>query len=255
MSEPWKIIASFQQKRIKGCLRIVLNRNQAELKPNVEAKATERYLIWVCLLLSSPSNSKSGSVLWRNTTISSTCTLMSMLYLLQTVLKGRTSSKTQPDQYCTEVVSIGQKWSYICIVVWIFFLILISEIHQSYWAEVARHMPSGLESLKASKYACFAFVCFVCNSHKIQGLRLMFCFYTSLPNRPCHFLLNLKGGVFERRQLDKFVFLKMQRDFSAPSLDLGEGSPWGSRWLTRRWCGRRRRCDAWEDIFVGIWKT
>ena len=54
-----------------------------------------------------------------------------------------------------------------------------------------------------------AFVCFVCNSHKIQGLRLMFCFYMSLPNRPCHFLLNLKGGVFERRQLDKFVFLKM----------------------------------------------
>ena len=106
-----------------------------------------------------------------------------------------------------------------------FFLILISEIHQFYWAEVARHMPSGLESLKASKCACFAFVCFVCNSHKIQGLRLMFCFYMSLPNRPCHFLLNLKGGVFERRQLDKFVFLIMPRDFSAPSLDLGEGSP------------------------------
>ena len=66
---------------------------------------------------------------------------------------------------------------------------------------------------------------FVCNSHKIQGLRLMFCFYMSLPNRPCHFLLNLKGGVFERRQLDKFVFQKMQRDFSAPSLDLDGGSP------------------------------
>ena len=79
--------------------------------------------------------------------------------------------------------------------------------------DVARHMLSGLESLKASKCACFAFVCFVCNSHKIQGLRLIFCFYMSLPNRPCHFLLNLKGGVFERRQLDKFVFLKMQRDF------------------------------------------
>ena len=98
MSEPWKIIASFQQRKVKGWVRIVLNRNQAELKPNVEAKATERYLIWVCLLLSSPSNSKSGSVLWRKTTISSTCTLMSMLYLLQTVLKGRTISKTQPGQ-------------------------------------------------------------------------------------------------------------------------------------------------------------
>ena len=119
--------------------------------------------------------------------------------------------------------------------------------------DVARHMLSGLESLKASKCACFAFVCFVCNSHKIQGLRLMFWFYMSPPNRPCHFLLNLKGGVFERRQLDKFVFLKMRRDFSAPSLDLGEGSPWGSRWLTRRWCGRRRRCDAWAVIFLGIW--
>ena len=41
----------------------------------------------------------------------------------------------------------------------------------------------------------------------------MFCFYMCLPDRPCQFLLNLKGGVFERRQLDKFVFLKMQRDF------------------------------------------
>ena len=96
MSEPWKIIASFQQRRIK--VRNVLNRNQAELKPNVEAKATERYLIWVCLLLSNPSNSKSGSVLWRNTTISSTCTLMSLLYLFQTVLKDRTISKTEPGQ-------------------------------------------------------------------------------------------------------------------------------------------------------------
>ena len=90
------------------------------MKPNVEAKATERYLIWVCLLLSSPSNSKSGSVLWRKTTISSTCTLMGLLYLLYTVLKGRTISKTEPGQCWTEVVSIGQKRSNTCIVVWIF---------------------------------------------------------------------------------------------------------------------------------------
>ena len=89
--------------------------------------------------------------------------------------------------------------------------------------DVARHMLSGLESLKASKCACFAFVCFVCNSHKIQGFRLMFCFYMCRPNWPCHFLF--KVGVFELQQLDKFVFLKMQRFFSAPSLDLGEGSP------------------------------
>ena len=103
MSEPWKIIASFQQRRIK--VRIVLNQNQAELKStNLEAKATERYLIWVCLRFSSPSNSKSGSVLWRKTTISSTCTLMGLLYLLQTVLKGRTISKTEPGQYWTEVI-------------------------------------------------------------------------------------------------------------------------------------------------------
>ena len=108
MSEPWKIIASFQQRKVIGCFRIILNRNQAELKPNVEAKATERYLIWVCLLFSSPSNSKSGSVLWRKTTISSTCTLMSMLYLLQTILKGRTISKTEPFPRHNQV-NIGQK--------------------------------------------------------------------------------------------------------------------------------------------------
>ena len=177
MSEPWKIIASFQQRKVIGCFRIILNRNQAELKPNVEAKATERYLIWVCLLFSSPSNSKSGSVLWRKTTISSTCTLMSMLYLLQTILKGRTISKTEPFPRHNQV-NIGQKLLVLgrsdqTYALWfgLFFLILISEIHQFYWAEVARHMPSGLESLKASKCACFAFVCFVCNSHKIQGFK------------------------------------------------------------------------------------